>query len=78
MKALPSLADSHAINMRTVSAVRAELARIRLTQSELARQLGYTKPRLWRRMTGRIPFTVSELKAIAAVIGCPPERLINP
>jgi transcriptional regulator with XRE-family HTH domain len=77
MKALESAADSHVQNMRIAGAVRAELARHRLSQAELARQLGYTKPRLWRRMSGRIPFTINELRAIASVIGCPPERLIN-
>jgi transcriptional regulator with XRE-family HTH domain len=78
MKALETSAISHANNRRIADAVRAELARRRLSQAELARQLGYTKPRLWRRMTGRIPFTVAELEAIASVLGCPLERLWKP
>jgi transcriptional regulator with XRE-family HTH domain len=75
MKALDTPAISAEQNRRVAGAVRAELARIRLSQVELARQLGYTKPRLWRRMTGQIPFTVAELQAIATILGCPMERL---
>lgn len=78
MKALDTPSISHEQNQRVAGAVRAELARIRLSQVELARQLGYTKPRLWRRMTGQISFTVAELEAIAKVLGCPLESLWKP
>lgn len=78
MKALDSPSISQEQNLRVAGAVRAELARVRLSQVELARQLGYTKPRLWRRMTGQISFTVAELQAIATVLGCPMDRLWQP
>lgn len=72
----PVMSGRH--NRDTTAAIRAELARVRLTQAELARQLSYTRPRLQRRMNCDVAFTVDELHAIANVIGCPAERFTHP
>lgn len=55
--------------------VRAEMARQGLSQAKLATKLGWTQPRLSRRVTpgknGLIPFTAAELLAVADKLGAP-------
>lgn len=56
--------------------VRAELARAGISQSTIADSLGITKSGVSRRMQGRISFRVSELCAIADLIGIPVHVLL--
>lgn len=56
--------------------VRAELARRRMSASELARQTGLKQSYLSRRMTGETPFNVDDLAQIAAALRVPMSTLI--
>ena len=56
---------------RTAAAVRAELARRRISGRELARRLGWSAPTMWRRLRGDVPLTIDELEAIAEFLEVP-------
>jgi transcriptional regulator with XRE-family HTH domain len=62
---------------RTAGAVRAELARRRISGRELARGLGWSVPTTWRRLSGTSPFDVNELAAVAAYLGVPVASLVS-
>jgi len=51
--------------------VRAHLARARLSGRRAALQLGWTQPYMSRRLTGDIPFDVTDLEALAGLLGVP-------
>lgn len=51
--------------------VRAEMARKKVSQQEVARQLGVAQQTISRRITGDIPFDVAELAKIAQILGVP-------
>lgn len=51
------------------SAVRAEMARQRKTQAELAKALGITPGTAGRRLNSNPPFTVTEIARIADWLG---------
>jgi transcriptional regulator with XRE-family HTH domain len=51
--------------------VRAQLARKRLSGVRAARALGWTQRYLSRRMTGEVPFTASDLVALANLLEVP-------
>jgi transcriptional regulator with XRE-family HTH domain len=61
---------------RVAAEVRALLARRKLSQRHLARELGYTQPRINRRVNGDVPFAVDELYTIACVLGVEPRDLL--
>lgn len=54
--------------------MRAEMARQRISQQELARQLGVAQQTISRRHTGEVPWDVSELLAVAALLKVPVSR----
>lgn len=56
---------------RVADSVRAELARRKITQTELAEALGMTQPAVSRRMSGAVPFDTEELGRIADLLGVP-------
>lgn len=60
------------------AAIRAEMARYNVEQTDLARHLCMTQQAVSRRLTGQVALTVDDIVRIAAVIGCPPGRLLNP
>ncbi|WP_300680680.1 helix-turn-helix transcriptional regulator [Nocardioides sp.] len=60
------------------NAVRAELARQRKTQGDLAGKLGVTPGTVSRRMNAESDFSVSDLVAISAWLGVPIETFIQP
>ena len=62
---------------RTAGAVRAELARRRITGRQLARDLGWPHTNLNRRLTGETPFRVDELHTIANHLGVPVATLLT-
>lgn len=56
--------------------VRAELARQRKTQAELAAALGITPLTASRRLAGTAPFDTEELHRVAGWLGVPVEQFI--
>ncbi|WP_010540412.1 helix-turn-helix domain-containing protein [Dietzia alimentaria] len=57
--------------------IRAELARTGISQTAAARALGLADSSLSRRMNGRHSFRVSELYALADLIGVPVHAFIG-
>ena len=61
------------MNLRTselvASSVRAECARQRVTQRDIARKLEVSHTAINRRMMGIVPFDVEELAKIADLLG---------
>lgn len=51
--------------------VRAELARRRLKQTDLAAHLCLTRSAISRRLTGEMEFSITELRTTAAFFGVP-------
>lgn len=54
---------------RTAAAVRAELARRKISGKKLAEDLGWSRTTTWRRLNGTYPFDVDQLDAIASHLG---------
>ena len=52
------------------------MARSRVTQADLAVGLGISQAAVSRRLTGMVDFTVSELDAVASVLGVPTASLL--
>ena len=57
--------------------VRAELARRRLTQRQLAEVLGVSQTQVGRRLTGEIALNVDELALVATFLGMPVAELVG-
>ncbi|CPS16534.1 XRE family transcriptional regulator [Mycobacteroides abscessus] len=55
---------SQAITVR----LRQEFARKGLSVSEVARRMGTSQPRIWRRMAGETPWDVNELDELCAKV----------
>ena len=55
----------------TAGAVRAELARKRITGRQMARDLGWSVTPTHYRITGKYPFTIDQLVAIADYLQVP-------
>ena len=51
--------------------IRAELARQRRPQAELAELLGVSKPWLSRRLSGETPLAIADVAVIAEALGVP-------
>jgi transcriptional regulator with XRE-family HTH domain len=49
--------------------IRAELARQRKSQAELAGQLGVSRPWLSRRLSGETPLSIGDVVVIAGTLG---------
>ena len=60
---MQSLAQSVAGN------VRAEMARVRVSQTQVGRALGITQQAVSRRLKGEVDFTVTELATVAELLG---------
>jgi transcriptional regulator with XRE-family HTH domain len=57
--------------------IRAEMARRKMSQKDLADALGLSQPAASRRLNGHTEFTVGELLEIAAVLGVAPAVLLG-
>lgn len=57
--------------------VRAEAARRRWSQADLAGRLGVSQETLSRRLTGRVVIDVDELVDMAAALGVSPAELLT-
>lgn len=66
---------NHPVARSVANEVRAELARQRKTQQELATTLGVNAHTAARRIRGEVPFDVVELEVIAAWLGVPVAQL---
>ncbi|WP_460850748.1 helix-turn-helix domain-containing protein [Nocardioides montaniterrae] len=62
----------------TADAVRAELARKRRTQAELAAALDMTPTSLGKRLSGKVDFTIPEIVAASVYLGVPISTFIPP
>ena len=60
----------------TAGAVRAELARRRISGRAMARALGWSHGTTSRRLSGSSPFDIDELAAVAAFLGVPTSALL--
>lgn len=56
--------------------VRAEMARRRVTQMALARQIGLSQSAVSARLKGKTPFDINELCLIASVLDVPLAALL--
>jgi transcriptional regulator with XRE-family HTH domain len=61
---------------QTAGAVRAELARRRVSGRDLARKLGWSPSATARRLSGEKPFDINELQQIASVLDVPVSLLV--
>ena len=58
--------------------VRAEMARRRLTQTDVALLLGMSQNAVSRRLSGRTPWRLTDLRALADALGTTVSALIEP
>lgn len=58
--------------------VRAEMARLRVSQSEMGAALGLTQQAVSRRLKGEVPFNVNELGVVADVLAVEVADLLSP
>lgn len=63
--------------VRIADNIRAEMARKRLTQGDLAEHLNCSQAAVSRRLSGHTPFDVNELQTIADLLGVAPAYLIG-
>jgi transcriptional regulator with XRE-family HTH domain len=59
------------VTQSVASEVRAELARKRIPQADLAEVLGVSQAGISRRLSGDTPFDVNEVAAVADFLGVP-------
>ncbi|QHB37266.1 helix-turn-helix DNA binding domain protein [Gordonia phage Gudmit] len=64
---------NNSLAQRVAGNVRAEMARHGCSQSTLARKMQRTQQYVSRRVTGHIPFDVSELEEISQILDVPVE-----
>lgn len=53
------------------------MAERRVTQSDVAGELGLTQPAIARRLNGLVPFDVNELAAVASLLNVPEALLLG-
>lgn len=58
------------------TAIRVELARKRISASNVAEQLGLSQAAVSRRLSGEVVIDVNELAAIARIVGVEPRDLL--
>jgi transcriptional regulator with XRE-family HTH domain len=69
--------DAASANDQVRLSVEALMELHRMTQVELAEQLGQSQPWLSKRLTGVTPFHLCDLDAIAGVFGLSPAQLLQ-
>ena len=62
-------------NESVASEVRAEMARQRVSQTALAKRLGWSQPFLSRRLCSTTDWRVDEIEAVAGALGVPLAQL---
>ena len=66
------------LTQRVTEEVRAEMARRRLTQQDLADALRWTPGYLSRRLTGEVAWSLDDIEEVAAALQVPPLALLAP
>lgn len=56
---------------RSAGSVRAELARRKISGQQMGRDLGWTRNKTSRRLSGEYPMTIDELVAVAKYLDIP-------
>lgn len=56
---------------RTSGEIRAEMARQRLSQTDLADRLGISQAKLSRALNGKVPLTIDFIQDVADALGVP-------
>lgn len=59
-----------------VAEIRAEMARQRITGTELNERLGWLRERLRRRLAGEVSLRIDELDAIARALNVPVSKFL--
>lgn len=62
---------------RVAAEVRANMARIRMTQTELAQILGLPQSAISNRLRGKVAFDIDELETVANALGVHPAALLG-
>ena len=65
------------LHERVAANVRAEMARLSVTQTRMANLLGVTQQTVSAKRSGATPFTLDELELVAPVFGMTVEELIR-
>jgi transcriptional regulator with XRE-family HTH domain len=65
-------------NETVAAEVRAEMARQRRSQDDIASELGWSQPFMSRRLRGEIAFSTNELERLAVALGVPLSQLVTP
>lgn len=61
---------------RVAAEVRAEMARRRMTQRQLAEIMGISQPQVMQRLTGKLGFRLAELEHLAKALDVPVARFL--
>lgn len=78
MSTLKAVPDQPArLTDRVADEVRANMARARMTQTDLAGVLGLTQSAVSKRLRGKIAFSVDELEMVADALGVHPAVLLG-
>ncbi len=64
-------ADSSTVHLQVAAEVRAHLARQRISGRRAAFALGWKQPYIARRLSGEVPFDVTDLAKLAELLGLP-------
>jgi len=68
---------SHTLSEVVAATVRAEAARTKTSQAQLAELLGVSQAAVSRRLSGATPFELDELPPVAELLGVPVAALIG-
>lgn len=66
------------VDQSVAAEIRAQLARHRMSNRQLATKLGRSYMWVARRASGEVPATVADVHAIAGAIGIDPAELLTP
>ena len=69
---------TESLTHRVAGEVRAEMARQRVTQREVAEHLGVSQPQISARLRGEIAFDTVELEILARAFGVPVTKFFGP
>jgi transcriptional regulator with XRE-family HTH domain len=73
--ATPSTPDA---DLTVAAEIRAELGRQRISQADLARRLGVSRPWVSRRLNGDTALTIGDIATIADNLGVPVTHFVGP
>jgi transcriptional regulator with XRE-family HTH domain len=73
--ATPSTPDA---DLTVAAEIRAELGRQRISQADLARRLGVSRPWVSRRLNGDTALTIGDIATIADNLGVPVTHFVAP